>query len=443
MTDQMEADQETPFWLDGNFAPVFEEFTQTEFEVTGNIPADLNGRFFRNGPNPQTGVSPHWFLGDGMIHGIHLSEGKANWYRNRYVRTPMQAQPGIDPFEGIGDLSKSLANTHVIHHAGKILALEELHHPYELTNELETVGPYDFGGALTTGMTAHPKTCPETGELLFFGYGLEPPYITYHRVSADGALVQSEPIEVPGATMVHDFNITRNHVIFMDLPVVFDIEAAAVNGFPIQWSDDYGARLGVMARNGTNADVVWYDIDPCYVFHPLNAYEKGDEIIIDVSRTALTMKPGYDEAPYLLHRWTINQTTGTVVETQLDDRSADFGRVPDSVVGQPHRYGYLAQFGSADNESTIGIRKYDLTTGTSALHELKNGQSCGEPVFVPRSDSASEDNGYLLSFVYDPTDDKSELIVLDAANITDDPIARIHLNNRVPAGFHGTWIPDE
>jgi carotenoid cleavage dioxygenase-like enzyme len=377
-----------------------------------------------------------------MIHGLHLSEGNANWYRNRYVQTPMKAQPGIDPFAGIGDLTKSMANTHVVHHAGKILALEELHHPYEITPELETVGSYDFGGALHTGMTAHPKTCADTGEMLFFGYDLEPPYITYHRVSADGVLVQSEPIDVPGATMVHDFNITRNFVIFMDLPVVFDLAAAEVNGFPIQWSDDYGARLGVMPRNGTNADVVWYNIDPCYVFHPVNAYEDGDKIVIDVSRTALTMKPGHDEAPYMLTRWTINQTTGSVVETQLDDHSADFGRVADTVVGQPYRYGYLAQFGTGDNESTIGIRKYDLSTDTSALHELKNGRSCGEPVFVPRANAAAEDDGYLLSFVHDPRNDKSELVIFDAANITDDPVASIHLNSRVPAGFHGTWIPE-
>jgi carotenoid cleavage dioxygenase len=430
-----------PFWLSGNFAPTYEEVTATDLKVTGTIPPELNGRYLRNGANPESGESLHWFLGNGMIHGVELGNGKANWYRNRYVNTPLLAgyEAGSEP---VDERSRSLANTHIIGHAGKILALEEGHWPYELTPDLETVGPYNYGGKLQTGMTAHPKICPETGELLFFSYGMTPPYLTYHRASADGQLVQSEEIQVKGATMVHDFNVTRNHIIFMDLPLIWDFENAENTGLPIRWSDEYGARLGVMPRNGTNDDVVWYDIDPCYVYHPLNAYEDGKDIVIDVSRLAHSMKAGVADVPPVLHRWTIHTDKGVVSETQVDDRPVEFPRVPDSVVGLKHRYGYMAEFGSG-LPTAVAFRKYDLTTGASDAHQLGDGRFGGEPVFVPAQGATSEDDGYVLSFVYDQGQNLSELVILDASNISQDPIARVHLPTRIPAGFHGSWIADQ
>lgn len=435
--------EEKPFWLKDNFAPVFEERTETDLKVTGNIPPELNGRYFRNGANPPTGESGHWFFGQGMIHGVELNNGKANWYRNRYVKTPMLATGDVevDTSQGVEDLSKSIANTHIIGHAGKILALEEGHWPFELSPDLETVGPHSFGGKLKTGMTAHPKVCPETGELLFFGYGMAPPYMTYHRASANGELVQSEEITVKGATMVHDFNVTRNFVIFMDLPLVWNFENLAAGGLPIQWSDEYGARLGVMPRDGSDKDVVWYDIDPCYVYHPMNAYEDGDKIVIDVCRMAHSMKPGVADVMPVLYQWSIDQKTGKVSERQIDDKAVDFPRVPDSLVGQPYRYGYTAEFGHG-LPAAVTFRKYDMKTGTSTAHELKNGRGGGEPVFVPAAGASAEDDGYLLSFVHDPAENKSELIIVDASNMESDPVARVHLPTRVPAGFHGSWISD-
>ena len=281
--------------------------------------------------------------------------------------------------------------------------------------------------------------CAETGELLFFAYGMVPPYMTYHRATADGKLVQSEEIEVKGATMVHDFNITRNYVIFMDLPLVWNFESGS--GLPIQWSDDYGARLGVMPRNGSNKDVVWYDIEPCYVYHPLNAYEEGDDIVIDVCRMAHSMKPGAKEVPPMLHRWTIHTSKGTVSESQLDDRSVEFPRVPDAIVGQKHRYGYTAEFASG-LPTAAAFRKYDLQTGASQAFVLGDGRFGGEPVFVPAAGGTSEDDGYLMSFVYDSASNTSELVIADASNVEAQAVARIHLPVRVPAGFHGSWIAD-
>ena len=191
-----------------------------------------------------------------MLHGVRLSAGRAEWYRNRYVHTPHHAAPDTDYLERFFDPDNSLANTHVVSHAGRVLALEEQHLPYEIDGDLATVGPYDFAGRLAGSMTAHPKICPVTGEMLFFGYALAPPFLTYHRVSADGVLVQTEPITVPAATMMHDFNITQNHVIFMDLPALWG--GGAETGLPVNWSDEHGARLGVMPRTGSDADVRWF-----------------------------------------------------------------------------------------------------------------------------------------------------------------------------------------
>jgi carotenoid cleavage dioxygenase-like enzyme len=435
-----EARQEkAPFWLRDNFAPTFEERTDYDLKVIGHIPESLQGTLLRNGANPQSGESAHWFLGNGMLHGVRIEAGQAKWYRNRYVKTPLYLKPDGDVMDGLGDMTMSAANTNVIQHAGKIMALEEGHWPFVVSNELETVGPNNYGGKLEGAMTAHPKICPETGELLAFSYGMTPPYLTYLRASASGELLQTEQIEVPGATMIHDFNVTRNFVIFMDLPAVWNFEGMATTGLPILWDESYGARLGVMPRNGGNADVVWYEIDPCYVFHPLNAYENGDKIVIDVCRMDDTMKPG-SSAPPMLYRWTIDQASGRVTETQLDDRVVDFPRVADAVVGLKHQFGYCAAFaGSAPYGE--GLIKYDLEAGTSEYRHLDGGQA-SEAVFVKDPTASGEDGGFLLSYVYQPEIDQSEVLILNAQDMLGEPVARIQIPARVPAGFHGNWIGD-
>jgi len=433
----------TPFHLRGNFAPVFDEVTLIDLPVTGALPPELNGRFFRNGSNPRSGTSPHWFLGNGMLHGVRLERGRAVWYRNRYVRTPLLENPNAGEIraDGSSDPTASLANTHVVCHAGKILALEEGHLPWLVTPELDTVGAHDFGGKLATAMTAHPRVCPATGELLFFGYGVVPPYLTYHRVAADGSLVQSEAITVRGPTMMHDFNVTRNHVVFMDLPMIFDLSRLAEGGIPIRWSDEYGARLGVMPRNGSDRDVVWHEIEPSYVFHPMNAYEDGDDIVIDVARFAkLAFSPEDGEGtPARLHRWVIDRKRGKVREQPLDDRAADFPRVADEVVGQKHRFGYMTGLGDIEAFGTH-VFKYDLASGRSEAWECGAGNAAGEAVFARAG--RGEDEGYLLTFVYDAARDASDFVVIDAQRVAAGPVARVQLPRRVPFGFHGSWIAD-
>lgn len=439
----MNSPVEIPFWLKGNFAPIAKENEQTNLLIEGAIPSDLNGRYLRTGPNPMSGPTDHWFLGDGMVHGIELSGGSANWFKSKLVQTPMlNMSPDTDFFTAsMASLENGLGNTHVIKHAGKILALEELHFPMELTPELETVGAYNYNGTLNTGMTAHPKVCAKTGEMLFFSYGLAPPYLTYHRVSAEGELVQTEVIEVGAATMAHDFNITENYVIFMDLPLLFDMEKITEGGIPLKWSNDYGARLGVMPRNGTNADVVWYEIDPCYVFHPLNAYEDSQKIVIDVCRFDHYLKPGAPIPPEQLTRWTIDREAGKVEERKLMEIPVEFPRVPDKLVGQKHRFGYMAHM-SEQFPAGVGIVKYDFETDQVTERTLPKGHYCGEPVFAPREGGVSEDDGYLLFYTYDQASDTSDFVVLDARDIERAPIARVKLGVRVPFGFHGSWIAD-
>jgi carotenoid cleavage dioxygenase len=440
-------DDTTPMHLRGNGRPVTEELTLTDLKITGSIPPELDGRYVRNGANPLTGLSDHPFFGDGMVHGVRLRDGSAEWYRNRYVRTPFIEDPSTDILDPsvMMDMTASKANTHVFGHAGRILALEEGHFPYVLDGNLDTVGPLDFGGALTGSFTAHPKVCPVTGEMLAFGYSAFEPYLRYLRVSADGQLVQTEEITVGGPTMMHDFNVTRNNVVFMDLPAVFDLEMAMRGEMPIRWDDDYPARLGVMPRTGSDADVTWYEIEPGYVFHPMNSYEDGDTIVLDVARLDHIWRDSMmDFPPPELWRWTIDTTTGKVKEEQIDDRPAEFPRVADSVVGLKHRFGYM--MGIPDNpdytdpaSQTGAIIKYDRDTGERVEHVLGRGRLSGEPVFVPADGGTAEDDGYLMTFVYEAETDSSTFIVLDAATMDQTPVASIELP-RIPFGFHGNWI---
>ena len=272
------------------------------------------------------------------------------------------------------------------------------------------------------------------------------PYLRYLRVSAEGKLVQTENITVGGPTMMHDFNITQNHVIFMDLPAVFDMQLAMSGGMPIRWDDNYPARLGVMPRNGTDAQVKWYDINPCYVFHPMNSYEDGDTIVLDVARFSHMWRESAMDFPAPeLWRWTIDTTTGKVSEEQIDDRSAEFPRVADSVIGLKHRYGYMMSMSATDNpddpmSASGAILKYDRQTDVRTQIELGRGCVGGEAVFVPTASPKSEDDGYLMTYVYDAQLDTSRFVIMDARTMDNTPVATIDLP-RVPNGFHGSWIP--
>jgi carotenoid cleavage dioxygenase-like enzyme len=442
-----------PLWMDGPLAPVPDEIDAQDLPVTGTLPAELTGRYFRNGPNPAPGEETrHWFSGHGMVHGIRFRDGRAEWYRNRWVRTTELTEKAdfVRP-DLTFDRAAVPANTHVVPHNDKIYALVEVGFPYELTPELETIGPCDFGGRLTTAMTAHPKEDPRTGELLFFGYGFVPPYLTYHRLSADGELVESREVPVPGSTMMHDFAITENHVVWLDLPMVFDLDLAMQGRMPFGWDDGYGYRLGVMPRDpSAGTAVTWFDIDPCFIFHVGNAHEDASgRVVLDGARytphdfarlwSTIGGLPMAEAVPAAavtgaarMHRWTLDPASGKVTEEPLDDRGVEFPTHDDARTGMEHRFLYAASLDS--------IVKYDLRTGTSAAHLTGPGLLPGEAVFVPASGARNEDEGWLLSIVSDVAGAGSQLLVLDASDLSF--TASVRLPRRVPTGFHGSWIPD-
>ena len=454
--DDAPAGERLPFHLRGNYAPVPDEVEAYDLPVRGSLPRELAGRFVRNGANPKSGTSVHWFDGDGMLHGIRLRDGRAEWYRNRWVRTKLLDGGGrFDPTTGAFDLTAGRANTHVVRHAGRIFALEEASFPNEISPELDTLGPYDFDGRLTTPMTAHPHTCAETGEMHFFGYELvSAPYVTYHVADAAGRLVHSQPIDVPGPTMVHDFALSRNHAIFLDLPVVFDLEVAMTGGMPFVWRPSYGARIGLLhrerARQGEQPR--WFDVDACYVFHIMNAWDEvtpdgHDVVVLDAGRHASMWAGGADAfEPCYLWRWRFDLTTGRVTEEQLDDRAHGFPRIDDRLTGLANRYGWTVSspIGTPrmqDGES--GVLKYDLATGASSYHSFGATVSCGEPVFVPAHGAAGEDEGWVMTYTFDRATGASSFVVLDAGDMASEPVAEVPLPQRVPHGFHGSWFADD
>ncbi len=432
---------ETPFWMTGNFAPVENVVDASDLAVTGEIPSELSGRYLRNGPNPHAHPSADWFLGEGMIHGVQIRDGKANWYRNRYVETPL-LDVDIITNENRMVPGNSLANTHIVGHAGKFLALQETQVPIEMTGDLETVGPYNFGGKLERNMTAHPKICPLSGEMLFFGYGIMPPFLTFYRASPSGELVQTEIIDVRAATMIHDFAITENYVLFLDLPMLWDLTKMGKPGIPVTYDEDYGARIGVMPRTGNSDGVRWFEIEPCYIYHTMNAFERGSKIVFHAPRMMGYTSVGMKNPPVpQMHRWTIDLAGGTVKEEQVDDLGVDFPITSPRLVGQPHRHGFAAEFDTSGVPYILAYHKYDMETGQRTCHRLSGGRTGSEASFIPAQNAKDEDDGYLISFVFDPSKGLSELVIMNAKEMGDEPVARIHLPARVPTGFHGSWIP--
>jgi len=439
---------ELPFHLRGNFAPVSEESTLFDLAVEGALPRELAGLYVRTGPNPKSGHSGHWFVGDGMVHGVRLENGRARWYRNRYVRTRRLENPDAQRVSPTGEFDRTLsaANTHVLGHAGRIWALEEASFPYTLDRELNTTGCHDFGGQLKSAFTAHPKRCPKTGELLAFGYAQFPPYFTYHRVSPAGELVQSVPIETKGASMMHDFAITESRVLILDLPVVFDLSRAMSGAMPYRWSDEYGARVGIMPRDAS-APPRWFEIEPCFVFHSVNAWDESDRVVLDASRyESLWREAGSFSASgrQTVHRWTFDLASGRVSEQTLDDRATEFPRVADDRIGRKHRFSYLtlAQVSDPQSPHLDGLLKMDAATGKTETHDFGAGRHPGEPVFVPAAGSRGDDEGYVITYVHDDASATADLVVLDASRFSAPPIARVKIPRRIPYGFHGSWIAD-
>jgi len=441
-------------YLVGNYAPWREEGDEQDLLVDGQIPKDLNGALYRIGPNPHyPPLGPyHWFDGDGMVHAFLIRDGRAS-YRNRYVRTDglkAEIKAGKALFGGLLNMGKTVsaegfknaANTNVIGFAQRLLALWEGGLPHELTpGTLETVGLYDFGGRLTGPMTAHPKFDPVNGDLLFFGYQPFPPYVTYHRADASGRLLESKPVDTGLPVMMHDFIATEHHAVFFVCPIVFRIENIPQGKPALVWEPQHGTRIGVMNRK--TFDIRWFQAEAFHVFHFVNAYEDNGSVVVDGCRMESLDMTGtsFGNNPSLPFRWTLDMKSGAVKSAQFDEYSSEFPRFDERLAGFKNRYGYYA--GNRAGSRGFGFNaliKRDFEKGSTEIADLGANMTPGEPIFVPRSASAEEDDGWILAVWYDARENRSEVVVIDTQDFSGKPVARIKVQHRVPFGFHGNWV---
>ena len=458
----------TNFFLDGNFSPVAEERDTDEMEVIGTIPDDLQGHFLRVGPNPVYVFSEaayHTFDGDGMIHAIEFSGGQVR-YRNRFIQSEgfkLEQAHGDWLYKGMNSLmdptpsalpqgapgAKNLANTAFAFHNNTLYALHEPSQPtvIELPS-LATRGPTDFDGKLTHPFTAHPKIDQRSGEMMAYGYSFQAPFVTYSVIDKTGRLVHSTPITIPRSIFMHDFAATAKHTLFLDFPITLDVGRAIAGGPAVAFEPEYGSRIGVMPRYGSDADVRWFDVKTGVVIHTANTWDEGDEVVLQASRssTADIAGAGTSEGNNLqenqgqLYEWRINLTSGEVTERSLSDTPCDFTRVNDNYACFKTRYVYAGIFNTERAFTFDGVMKYDNASGVTAEFRYGPDRHGGEAVFAPRRGCASEDDGYLVCFVHDEADNQSECLIIDAQNIEAGPIASIIMPFRVPYGFHAGWV---
>jgi carotenoid cleavage dioxygenase-like enzyme len=442
-------DPSRPYWEQGNFAAVTTEETIDDLEVTGSLPRELSGLFVRNGSNPPSGRSAHWFLGDGMVHGVRLRRGRASWYRNRYVRTPL-AEAGEDLLEaGVPGREVNQSNISLVHHAGRLLSLGEIGWPYELRpRDLSTVGPWNYGGRLGETMTAHPKVDPETGRMHFFGYEFLLPALRYYVADPEGRIDVVSPIAVDEVTMIHDFAVTDRDAVFWIGPVLFGADPANPNpSIPFHWDQNGPCRVGVMPLDGSGSEIRWVDVPPCFVFHGFNAHRDGTDVVLYVHRLGQAFGPEGDLVASHLTRWTIG-TAGpalTFREERLSDREMDLPAHDRRHTGRPLRHGWFTTTTSPTSDhgfELAGLCHVDLRTGREETWSPGPSLRGGEGVFVPAAPSSREGDGWILTYIWDRTTDRSALAVFDARSVRRGPIARVELPVRVPFGFHGLWIDE-
>ncbi|MCR9276733.1 MAG: carotenoid oxygenase family protein [Pseudomonadaceae bacterium] len=457
----------TNFFLDGNFAPVDEERDATDMTVQGSIPSDLSGHFLRVGPNPVHIFSEeayHTFDGDGMIHAIEFHAGTAR-YRNRFVQNEgfkLEQAHGDWLYKGMNSMldptpsrvpegapaSKNLANTAFAVHNNTLYALHEPSQPTVIRLPgLETEGPTDFDGKLQHPFTAHPKVDQATGEMMTFGYSFQAPYVTYSVIDAGGKLVHSTPITIAKPVFMHDFAVTGKYSLFLDFPITLDIERAIAGGPALDFEPEHGSRIGVMPRFGTDADVRWFDVETGSVVHTANAWDDGDEVVLQASRSKTSDIAGaglaaenLDDTQGHLYEWRINLKTGTVRERPLSSVRCDFTRVNDTLACHQTRYTYAAVFNPQRPFSFDGVMKFDDDTQSTTIFEYGEQRFGGEAVFAPRINAQEEDDGYLIGFVHDEASNQSECLIIDAQDLASGPVASIIMPFRVPYGFHAGWV---
>ncbi|MEM1435149.1 MAG: carotenoid oxygenase family protein [Pseudomonadota bacterium] len=465
-------------YLTGAWTPNTEEVVATEMEVIGDIPKDLNGIYLRNTENPlhdAIGVY-HPFDGDGMIHSLRFTDGHAV-YRNRFVRTAgflaeqdagrplwtgITGNPAKSEREGWGARGrmKDASSTDVVVHARQILSTHYMcGEGYLLDPDtLATTGTASWVPDI--GISAHPKVDLHTGELLFFNYGKEAPYMHYGVVGADRQLKHYIPVELPGPRLPHDMAFTRNYSILIDLPLFWDPQLLEQGLHINRYYPNLPTRFAIVPRFGSATEIRWFNADPTFVLHWMNAWEDGDEIVVDgyfqedPDPPPIQVPEGdarfgkllanIDEHSFRprLHRWRFNLRTGATHEAHLDDRTLEFGTFDQRRAGRPYRYLY-----STTTEPGWflfnGLVKHDLDTGDSWTYEFGPHRYGSEAPFAPRTGATAEDDGYLVSFITDLEADRSECVVLDAKDVSAGPACRILLPHRISSGTHATWAGDD
>ncbi|KAK4253733.1 hypothetical protein QN277_010372 [Acacia crassicarpa] len=487
-------------WLLGNFAPVSDETPPTKhLPVKGYLPDCLNGEFVRVGPNPKFApvAGYHWFDGDGMIHGLRIKDGKAT-YVSRFVKTSRLKQEeyfGGSKFMKIGDLKgffglvmvnmqilraklkvldmsygQGTANTALVYHHGKLLALSEADKPYAIKvfedGDLQTLGLLDYDKRLNHSFTAHPKVDPFTGEMFTFGYSHTPPYITYRVISEDGYMHDPVPITISEPIMMHDFAITENYAIFMDLPLHFrPKEMVKEKKMIFTFDPTKKSRFGVLPRYAKNEmQIRWFELPNCFIFHNANAWEEEDEVVLmtcrlenpDLDMVGGAEKEKLDNFANELYEMRFNMKTGLASQRKLSASAVDFPRINESYTGRKQRYVYGTILDSI--AKVTGIIKFDLhaepDSGKTKLevggnilgiYDLGPGRFGSEAVYVPRVPGidSEEDDGYLIFFVHDENTGKSAVHVIDAKTMSADPVAVVELPHRVPYGFHAFFVTEE
>lgn len=463
-------------YMRGPWTPNYQEFNATDMPVIGKIPADIDGVYVRNTENPvhEPIGRYHPFEGDGMIHAISFSEGKAE-YRNRFVRTKaFQAEqeagrslwaglmehperstrPGWGAHGGLKDAS----STDVIVHAGRILST------YYQCGEGYRLDPYTLeqfgteGWVPLDGISAHPKLDERTGELLFFNYSTYAPYMHYGVVGPDNRLLHYVPIPLPGPRLPHDMIFSEHYSVLNDLPVFWDPELLERGVHATRYYPDMPSRFAVIPRFGQSREIRWFEAEPTYVLHFLNAYEEGDELVMEGYFQEHPVPGPHPDAPeglermmaFLdnhllkprLHRWRFNLETGATSEQRIDDKVLEFGTINQRYAGRKHRYVY-SSVSKPGWFLFSGLCKHDVRTGDSWCVEFGAERYGSEPGFAPRVGAQSEDDGYIVTFVTDMVEDRSECLLLDAADVAAGPVCRIILPHRISSGTHATWAHGE
>jgi carotenoid cleavage dioxygenase len=456
-------------YLQGNYAPVDTEsdFGPDELRVEGTIPPNLVGAYMRDGAN--TAYEPNHYVypldGDGMVHAVYLQDGQAQ-YKNRWVQTghlQTERKYGRTIYGSVGKLLevpaeiiaaggepspvRNTANTNIIQHGGKLFAMWEGGFPHELNNDLSTVGLYDYDGHLKAGdaLTAHPKICPDNGDLITCTQRWDSPNYWVQIIDKNGKPRKTIPVEFDRKGIVHDLQITENFVIIFYAPGFHSVEKAMKGEDPFSWEAEQGTKIIAIPRDGSGKNVI-YETEAFFSWHFCNGFEQGGKIIIDyiwINSMPFTQAQGtgIEKQPRRMYRMTLDKTTKKVTNEQFSDVFSEFSRIDERYMGKDYRYGFAAstnrEWEGAHGYNCTG--RFDFETGDTKIWDYGHDANAGEPVHVPNPDSPREEDGWVMCYVYNPGEGQY-LSIMSAGDFDNGPVAKVHIPTRVPNGFHANWM---